>query len=122
MVEQWSGDGWEPSDGVVPGLVVTRVDRLDCICLVAAGEIDCASAPQFLAPLQRAIVDTDGLILINLGAVTFMDSSGVNALAAARESAGPRLRIGMLHPATRRVLEMTAVVDTSVASDDVSSR
>ena len=68
------------------------------------------------------VIDTDGLILINLGAVTFIDSSGVNALSTAREEAGPRLRVGATHPAIRRVLEITAMPDMLAASDDLSSR
>ena len=56
-----------------------------------------------------------------LGDVTFMDSSGVLALAAALQTAPQRLRLGTVHPAVRRVLDVTALLDVFVSSDEIST-
>ena len=50
--------------------------------------------------------------------VSFLDSSGLHALVHARESAGPRLRLGTVNPAVRRVLEMTALLGHLGRDDD----
>ena len=103
-------------------LVVTRTDTPDSVSLSAAGEIDRASAPVLDANLHKAIADANGLIVIDLGDVTFMDCSGVRALLAARRKAPTRLRLGRLHPAVRRVLELTSVLDVFARADQLTSR
>jgi stage II sporulation protein AA (anti-sigma F factor antagonist) len=100
-------------------LVVTRTDTSDGVCLTATGEIDQASAPILVDQLHSAIDNRDGLIVLDLGDVTFMDSSGVNALVAALHSARSRLRLGTLHPAVRQVLEITALLDVFAFADDL---
>jgi anti-anti-sigma regulatory factor len=50
--------------------------------------------------------------------VSFLDSSGLHALVHARETAGPRLRLGTVNPAVRRVLEMTALLGHLGRGDD----
>ena len=78
---------------------------------VACGEIDAASAPVLAAELHQAIAAGDGPILLDLGAVTFMDSSGVTVLLTAHQMASARLRLATVHPAVERVLEITGVLD-----------
>ena len=90
--------------------------------LSVAGEFDCASAPVVAAHLNKAIAGANGLICIDLGDVTFMDCSGVHALLAARHVAPTRLRLGRLHPAVRRVLELTAALDAFALADQLTSR
>jgi anti-sigma B factor antagonist len=112
------GNGTEPGgDGVTSMLVVTRADSADGVCLMAAGEIDQASAPILVDQLHSAIDNGDGLIVLDLGNVTFIDSSGVNALVAALHSARSRLRLGALHPAVRHVLKITALLDVFPFAD-----
>jgi anti-sigma B factor antagonist len=122
MNDSPNGDRIRPQlDAVAPTLTVTRIDTVDGVQLTAAGEIDLASAPILVTQLDRAIDDGDGLIVIDLGDVTFMDSSGVHALVTAHQAAPDRLRLHTLHPAVRRVLEITAVLDVFALADDVSS-
>ena len=80
-------------------LVVTRTDAADRVRLRATGEIDLASLPVLVNQLRRAITNGDGLILVDLADVTYMDVCGVNALVAAHRSAPTRVRLGPLHPA-----------------------
>ena len=93
-------------------IAVVRADRVEGgVCLVACGEIDAASAPVLAAELHQAIAAGDGPILLDLGAVTFMDSSGVTVLLTAHQMASARLRLATVHPAVERVLEITGVLD-----------
>jgi len=114
---EWIG---EELAGCAPGLTVTRSDTQDGVRLTAAGEIDLVSAPILTAQLHRAIGDGDGLIVVDLGDVTFMNSAGVHALADAHHSTPHRLRLGRLHPAARRVLEIAALLDVFALADDPS--
>jgi len=118
------GNGHRPQggcDGIVSTVVVTHTTSSDGIYLTAAGEIDRASAPRFAAELHDAIDIGDGQVVLDLGDVTFMDSSGVNALVTAYQSAPDRLRIGALHPAVRRVFEITALLEVFAPTDDISA-
>ena len=99
------------------GLVTTRTDTPTGVFLAMHGEIDCASAPAFLARLRGEIDHCGDPIVLDLAHVTFMDSSGVAALLTAREWAGARLRLGPLHPSVHRVLQLTAVGELLGAAD-----
>jgi anti-sigma B factor antagonist len=54
------------------------------VIVAARGEIDLASAPALVDGLTRAVSAYDGDILVDLCGVTFMDSSGLQAIADAR--------------------------------------
>ena len=99
------------ADGPTAHLEISCTAGDDGMRLIAAGEVDRASAPALHTALERAIASTDGPVLVDLGAVSFMDSSGVNALVVAREAAGSRLRLGATHHAVRRVLEITSLLE-----------
>jgi anti-anti-sigma factor len=83
-----------------------------------SGEIDAASSGAFSDELLDAARVGGGPIVINLGHVSFLDSSGLHALVHARETAGTRLRLGTVNPAVRRVLEMTSLLGHLQRSDD----
>ena len=83
-----------------------------------AGEIDAASSGAFSDELLDAARFGSGPIVINLGHVSFLDSSGLHALVHARETAGTRLRLGTVNPVVRRVLEMTSLLGHLQRSDD----
>jgi anti-anti-sigma factor len=83
-----------------------------------AGEVDAASSGAFSDELLDAARLGTGPIVVNLGNVSFLDSSGLHALVNARETAGNRLRLGTVNPAVRRVLEMTALLGHLQRSDE----
>jgi stage II sporulation protein AA (anti-sigma F factor antagonist) len=65
---------------VTPELLISiRVDGDACV-VMAAGEVDMASAPQ----LSDALADVHGRVILDLARVTFLDSSGINVLVRAR--------------------------------------
>jgi anti-sigma B factor antagonist len=92
----------------------TTVDRSGERSVVAVrGEIDLATATAFAATVRGELAA--GPVVLDVAALSFMDSSGVQALDgilrdAARE--GWVLRVeGPLHPAVEQVLRMTGMLD-----------
>jgi anti-anti-sigma factor len=79
--------------------------------IVLTGELDMAVAPEFGAELSRALADSTSVI-VDLGQLVFMDSSGLHLLATAaahaRHSGG---WLAIVHPApnVRRVLDLTGM-------------
>jgi anti-sigma B factor antagonist len=89
-----------------------EVDVLDdCVVVRVEGDLDLANAPAFDEKLTAAANDSD--LVVDLSACTFLDSSGLRAIAAtAREPR--RVSIVATDPSILRVLEITAL-DTMVA-------
>jgi anti-sigma B factor antagonist len=82
------------------------------ITLVATGEIDMANAETLLQELIAAAAEAHSPALVDLSAVTFLDSSGVNALIEAhRRLEGTDVCLVLIHPSPpcRRVFEMTGI-------------
>jgi anti-anti-sigma factor len=82
--------------------------------LALRGELDLATAGGFEDRLQRAVLESAGAFVVDLGALAFMDSSGVNALLRARSRLGreERALVVVCPPGNvRRVLEVIGVAD-----------
>ncbi|WP_347057442.1 STAS domain-containing protein [Blastococcus sp. HT6-30] len=80
--------------------------------LTAAGEIDCTSAPQVRAVLDQLVDAAPREVVVDLTAVTFLDSAGLCALAAAHRralAAGGRLRVLAATRAVIRPLQITGL-------------
>jgi anti-anti-sigma factor len=80
--------------------------------VVAHGEIDLASAPYLL----RTMVAACGLgvreVVVDLAAVTFVDSAGLKALVQGRAEARERgvlFRLDPVAPSVRSVLDLTGL-------------
>lgn len=78
--------------------------------LVVGGEVDLATVERF----RDALLEAQGSprVVVDLTAVTFLDSSGLKALVAAyhRVPAGGELRVVGLRPNIRRVFEITGLL------------
>ena len=98
-------------DVVGSNIEVRLLDRPDGIWVSVSGEIDISNAPEFGARLQTAVADADRPVVLDLGQVTFMDSSGIRELMSLRASLGPRLRVAALHRSVRRILELASLLD-----------
>ena len=74
------------------------------------GEHDLATRDR-LAKLVNGLIETDDLVVIDLSAVTFLDSSALNALVQAQRSLAEReIAFRVVSPRdqlVRRVLEIT---------------
>jgi anti-anti-sigma factor len=78
-----------------PASVHTQHEKRTPI-VVAEGEIDMATAPMLDRALSEAIEASDGPVLVDLGDVTFFDSSGLRAVIVAhRELAGQGRRLAL---------------------------
>lgn len=93
-------------------LAVVRTDADGITVLGLDGEID----HQSVSGLTRALAPADAAagqrIVIDLGRVTFMDSSGVNALIAAFQAAraaGGWLRLVVVRGAVLRTLQLVGL-------------
>jgi anti-anti-sigma factor len=102
----------------VPALRVERRVHGRGVHVDVAGEIDAASSGAFSDELLAAARVGSGPIVVNLGDVSFLDSSGLHALVHARQTTGTRLRVGTVNPTVQRVLEMTSLLGHLQPSDD----
>jgi anti-anti-sigma factor len=75
---------YAPDEGTL-GLDVTIAGVVDGVVIHVAGEIDLTSVPTLDACLAAAIDGQSGAVTVDLAAVTFCDSSGLNALVRASQ-------------------------------------
>ncbi|MEV0629372.1 STAS domain-containing protein [Nonomuraea wenchangensis] len=103
--------------------IVTQQDGV--AVLSATGDLDLASADEFHHGLSEAIAQAaPPLVVADMGAVEFCDSSGLNALIRASnavESAGGRLVLSGLRPRLSRLLLVTGLDKHFAAADDVAA-
>jgi anti-sigma B factor antagonist len=108
-----------PSDrGTPPPLEVAVVHEERGLVLRVAGEIDIATVPLLRAGIDRAVASSDLPVWVDLGGVTFLDSSGIAALVAAHralEEASRGFGVRNLSPTVRRVFSVTGLEQLLVA-------
>ena len=81
------------------------------VTLALAGELDMATAPTLRAALHD---HRDADVVLDLRAVSFLDSTAIGILMRAAERAeraGRRVLVRGLQPGPRRVLEISGVLD-----------
>jgi anti-anti-sigma factor len=89
--------------------------------LAVSGEVDIAVVEEFLAEADRCLDDGADRCEIDLGAVTFIDSSGLGALVRLRKIAHDRGKTVLLTnvPASvNRLLEVTGLSEAFAAPGD----
>jgi len=82
--------------------------------LVVRGELDVYSAPALDAAVDQALEDGASSLVIDLGEVGFIDSSGLRSMIRARKQAGSSpdaVRIRNPQPATVRLLDITGLTE-----------
>jgi len=87
----------------------TRDDQPGARWLIVSGEIDLGVADALIDAMTHLVRDADGHAVVDLRRVTFLNSTGVNVLAAASTDAAARgLRLLLWpSPQVRNVLELT---------------
>lgn len=84
-----------------------------------AGRIDAASAIHLKDEFRAATAETDGRVLMDLGQVAFMDSSGLGAMVAALKALGGRkLELCALTPSVDKVFKLTRMDNVFVIHAD----
>lgn len=82
--------------------------------VVVVGEVDLQTAPVLRQRLAEATEHGIGDVVVDLGAVGFLDSTGLNALLGARAALhrlGRQLRVEQLSTRVLRVFEVAGVAD-----------
>ena len=106
--------GWVVAQPFLPLTVSVRQHGSDLL-VSAAGELDFGAARLFeLAVLER-VPSAGASMLLDLGDVTFCDSTGIAALLRLRERCvelGHDFRISRVDGRVRRILRIAGVADT----------
>lgn len=77
-----------------------------------SGEVDIAAVQDVLAQASRCLETRPSTLEVDLGAVTFIDSSGLGALVRIRNEAGRQgttVVLVNLSPSSRRLLEVSGL-------------
>ncbi|WP_106161466.1 STAS domain-containing protein [Hasllibacter halocynthiae] len=79
------------------------------VLTVDAPRIDAAAAVAFKDAFRACVAGGDGPVILDLGRVEFVDSSGLGAVVSAMKMLAPRRRLDLaaLHPAVDRVFRLT---------------
>lgn len=88
----------------------TTQDGTTVIILQPTGRLDISTAWQFRLKLQECIAKLSRHIVVNLGQVNFIDSSGLTSLVAGMRDADKvrgSFRICNVHPEAKLVFEVT---------------
>jgi anti-anti-sigma factor len=98
----------------LPELTIKTCRAGEHVVVTAAGEIDVACSDQLLRALVDAVerTPTPRQLCCDLSGVTFIDSTGIAALVAAKhasENAGTEMMLAGAFGHVRRVLELTGV-------------
>lgn len=94
--------------------IYTIQDGNTVIVLTPAGRLDITTAWQFRLKLQECISKLSRHVVVNLGQVNFIDSSGLTSLVAGMRDADKvkgSFRICNVHPEAKLVFEVT-MMDT----------
>lgn len=78
------------------------------------GELDMASAPLLERALQDEQIGPDTMLVLDLQALQFIDSTGLRAILSLRESArerGQQFAVTRGSPQVQRLLDITGVSD-----------
>jgi anti-anti-sigma factor len=89
--------------------------------LVVSGEVDIATVEPFLKEALACLDQAVDICEIDLGGVTFIDSSGLGALVRIRNAAherGKRLVLTNVPPAVHRLFEVTGLAEAFDARSD----
>ena len=80
--------------------------------LAVSGELDIATVDQFLAQARAALDTASGVLVVDFGGVTFVDSTGLGSLVRLGNEArrnGKHLDLVRVRREVRRVLDLTGL-------------
>lgn len=104
----------ESFEGSARGFSWTGEAREGILTIRIAGELDLALTTGAGERLSELVKRDERVIVVDLHAVTFMDSSGLRFLVTMRNEAqerGARLLLGKLSPAVKRVIDIAGLSD-----------
>jgi anti-sigma B factor antagonist len=89
-----------------------------------AGEVDIQTSPALEAQLQSVLDQGHRSVVVDLGAVTFLDSTGLSALIGGLkrcQASGGELRLVSPRSNVRKVLEVTGLIETFQVEDEAAA-
>jgi anti-sigma B factor antagonist len=89
--------------------------------MVVEGELDLADEAAFVDDVGALLDDRAGVVLLDLGAVEFIDSSGVRALLRLHLDHGDQVRLVTASEAVTRVLRIAGVSDMLDGSEAIDT-
>jgi anti-sigma B factor antagonist len=90
--------------------------------VVIAGEIDLYTAPQLQSEFTRLLQEGPGRVVIDMSAVDFCDSTGMNVLLSALKrlkERGGTLEVAAPRPAVQKILQVTGLDSVFTVHDEV---
>jgi anti-sigma B factor antagonist len=102
------------SDEAPAELTVDVMSEGGTTVLVVCGELDAYSAPTLDAAVERILAQGADRLVLDLGGVGFIDSSGLRSMIRARKQIGEEptsLQIRNPQPSTVRLLDITGLTD-----------
>ena len=106
-------------------LRVSSRSQGDHTVLALAGEIDLYTAPKLQSELTSALAGGKSAhLVVDMSAVEFCDSTGMNVLLAAHRVAterGGELSLAAPRPAVRKILEVTGLQSVFTVHDDLAA-
>ncbi|MFX4293519.1 STAS domain-containing protein [Streptomyces bohaiensis] len=103
-------------------LTIAPVDAASGPVLEVGGELDYATAPALRAAVKELQPGVGQLLLLDLGNLTFCDSSGIAVFVAALNHAaahGAELALAAVPPQTVRVLSVTGLAQVLAMHEHV---
>jgi anti-sigma B factor antagonist len=103
---------------------VTIEERGEAVHVTLRGELDISTAPRLEEDLGRVEAEGPRLLILDLGKLDFMDSTGLRLLIAAdsrAREAGRRFVIGQGNEMVQRVLRLTRLDERLDIVDDPSA-
>ncbi|MGI3210481.1 STAS domain-containing protein [Roseovarius tibetensis] len=99
----------------------TTLDGTTTVVHVNAARIDAAAAIAFKDALREAVAQGSDDVVLDLGEVTFVDSSGLGAIVAAMKNLGHgrRLDLAGLTPDVAKVFRLTRMDTVFVIHDRI---
>lgn len=98
-----------------PHFAVEAVVSDGVLTVIPAGELDMAAAPELAAAIAGTGTEGEGAIVIDLRRVTFIDSSGLQALLSAHRDClarGKEMRVVRGPENVHRLFEITGMGET----------
>jgi anti-sigma B factor antagonist len=94
-------------------LIKTRLEP-DLTIIAVTGELDLASANQLDSSIREAEQNTTGWIVVDLGDLRFLDSTGLNVLLQTRRRANENgNRISFIHSRHEQVTRLLSITETN---------
>jgi anti-sigma B factor antagonist len=94
-----------------PQIEIQSAEQSGSAVLTVSGEVDLATAPALQTALLAMMERGSARVIVDMAEVTFMDSSGLSALLAARDAGGEEFEMVLVvgPGMVRRLLDTTAI-------------